>query len=106
MSGSTDNPFAAEQQRAWNQAMDDLEFDLGTHARSGLTWREVYKNTPAVDVYRRNPTRPPAPGPQGDELKKARRIAHTKMILARNAYERIVTEYESLGGHRDDSEPS
>ncbi|MGO9991822.1 MAG: hypothetical protein ACLPTF_04830 [Steroidobacteraceae bacterium] len=104
MSSRTDNPFAAEQKRAWEQAMQDLEFDLGTHARPGLTWREVYKNTAAVDVYRRNPTRPPAAGPQGDELKKAKRITHTKMILARNAYEGIVAEYESLGGNRDDSE--
>lgn len=92
----TDNPFAADQQRAWNQAMDDLEFDLGTHARPGLTYREIYKNTLAVDVYRRNPTRPPAPGPQGAELKKARGIVETKIKIARMALEGLEQELEAL----------
>jgi hypothetical protein len=94
--GNTQNPFAAEQQRAWNQAMDDLEFDLGTHARPGLTYREIYKNTPAVDVYRRNPTRPPAPEPQGDERKKARRIVEAKITVARLALEGLEQELEAL----------
>jgi hypothetical protein len=92
----TDNPFAAEQQRAWEQAMIALEDDLGTHVRAGgPTWREVYKNTQAVDVYRRNPTRPPA-ALQGDERKEARRIVEAKITVARLALESLEQELEAL----------
>jgi hypothetical protein len=35
-----------------------------------------------------------------DRSPKAR--AHAQMVLARNAYEATVADYEALGGHRDD----
>jgi hypothetical protein len=100
--------FPAEMRDAmyalWTDAIDNLEADLGTHARPNLTWREIYRNTDANGVRRRDPVRPAPPKPEGDALKKARGIAHTKMILARNAAENAALEYESLGGNRDDSE--
>jgi hypothetical protein len=95
----TDDPFAEDQRRAWEQAMIALEDDLGTHTRAGgPTWREVYKNTPAVDVWRRSPTRPPAAKLEGDALKKAREIAEVKVTLARNAYELAQSELDALSG--------
>ena len=94
---NTQNLFAADQQRAWEQAMIALEDDLGTHVRAGgPTWRTVYANTPAVDVWRRNPTRPAAPGPQGDERKKARGIVEAKITVARLALEGLEQELEAL----------
>jgi hypothetical protein len=89
---------------AWEKAISALEAGGSHYARPGVTFREVYRYTDAGGVYRRSPTPPPAALPEGAELKKARGIAHTQMILSRLAHEHAVSNYEKLGGHRDDSE--
>jgi hypothetical protein len=93
----------------WERAMLVLEESLGeTCAFTKKTYRELYKDSSAQDIWNRSPNlhRKAAVPQEGLELKRARRIAHTKMILACNAYEGVVAEYEALGGNRNDSEPS
>jgi hypothetical protein len=91
----------------WERAMLVLEESLGeTCPFTKKAYRELYKDSSAQDIWNRAPNlnRKAAVPQEGVELKKARGIAHTKMVIARNAYEGTVTEYESLGGNRNDSE--
>jgi hypothetical protein len=87
----------------WERAMLVLiEAQGETCPFTKKTYREIYKDSCAQDIWNRAPNvhRKAAPPQEGRTLAKVR--AHTKMILARNAAEAAVAEYVALGGNPND----
>jgi hypothetical protein len=87
----------------WERAMLVLiEAQGETCPFTKKTYREIYKESSAQDIWNRAPNlhRKAAPPQEGRTLAKVR--AHTKMILARNAAEAAVAEYVALGGNPND----
>jgi hypothetical protein len=88
----------------WERAMLVLiEAQGETCPFTKKTYRELYKDSSAQDIWNRAPNlHRKAAVLEGNELKRAKDRAHTKMILTRNAAEAAIAEYVALGGNPND----